>query len=584
MRPNTLSREGAHVLQGAAVAAQGSVHHKGTCSGNALRGFIKAFLTLYAIKYGLSFLPALITGRIWNKLSVPVFRCFGRPKTLIKIGGKDTISFALFLSVFISSYKASLCGFRRLRGKADGLNPFMAGCIAGTSILLDQNRSRRIMIALYLSTRTLHFVCRWIWQRRLEERITGRRVSTVLGLEDMESELSGGSSPSNIKKQNSSLHHQSRKHRSHGTVERSFESIKVESSAECTPLMMAKSIEVSPVSPKETMDSRMGVIVAPTKSASEIQKENEKIFELRKQLRYAAGTMVMMLSSSQILMAYVLEPQSVASSYQSFLLTHGGIRTHQPKHAKDYLDVMGHVIRAGANGFSTTYLSANQPMPADFTALPPSFESNFPAGVDLKRFEPYFDYISQAPHKYLMCSLQHPKHTSCELGAAEFFGQEWVRAMQLYIPLNAIMTLVFKGNTILKNPGKNLYHYLTGTVRSCLFLSSYCAMAWYSICCFRRINKKDSMWMYWVNGMLSGATVLLEAPGRRLELGLYCLPRALESFWKCGVKWGWWRDIHNGEGIYFCLMTGVLMTLYQKDPASIHEGYRKVMYRFFGIN
>ena len=90
--------------------------------------------------------------------------------------------------------------------------------------------------------------------------------------------------------------------------------------------------------------------------------------------------------------------------------------------------------------------------------------------------------------------------------------------------------------------------------------------------------------MYYLNGIIAGSMVLIEAPGRRLELGLYCLPRAVESLWNCGVKWGWWKHIPYGEGIYFCLATGVLMTLYQREPEGIHDGYRKVMFRFFGIN
>lgn len=46
---------------------------------------------------------------------------------------------------------------------------------------------------------------------------------------------------------------------------------------------------------------------------------------------------------------------------------------------------------------------------------------------------------------------------------------------------------------------------------------------------------------YFVNGGLAGLTVLIEIPARRLELALYCLPRAIESFWRCGVKWGRWK-------------------------------------------
>jgi len=46
-----------------------------------------------------------------------------------------------------------------------------------------------------------------------------------------------------------------------------------------------------------------------------------------------------------------------------------------------------------------------------------------------------------------------------------------------------------------------------------------------------------------VNGILGGLAVLLETPSRRMELALYCLPRAIESFWKCGAKFGYWPNI-----------------------------------------
>ena len=43
-------------------------------------------------------------------------------------------------------------------------------------------------------------------------------------------------------------------------------------------------------------------------------------------IRQAFGTVTMAISSSQILMAYVVEPDTLARSYLSFLITHGGIR------------------------------------------------------------------------------------------------------------------------------------------------------------------------------------------------------------------------------------------------------------------
>lgn len=148
--------------------------HKNVCSLNAIRGFIKTFVTAYAVKYGscfplmyclilfprflgLGFLPALLMGKL-----------FKQPNLLYKLGGKDTIRFALFMASFTTTFKAALCSMRRLRNKTDWLNSFVAGFAAGSTIYLDSNHSRRIMIALYLTTRSAHFMSRYLWRHYLE--------------------------------------------------------------------------------------------------------------------------------------------------------------------------------------------------------------------------------------------------------------------------------------------------------------------------------------------------------------------------------------------------------------------------------
>ncbi|KAJ3099529.1 hypothetical protein HDU97_002972 [Phlyctochytrium planicorne] len=545
-RLRILSSENLRRLEAESAHTRPFCKHKGTCSGNAARGLVKAFGILYAIKYGLSFLPALITGQIYRK-----------PSTLLKIGGKDTISFAAFLSVFISSYKAALCGFRRLRNTSDSWNPFLAGCVAGTSLYLDSNKSRRLMVALYLSTRTMHFVCRWIWQRHIERLVFGRKSEIQL-MEDLEEE----SKP---------------KHRGHNHKhKRHNHPHKPNGSGTLPP---PNEIPVAE-SPKE-----MSVAVT-SKTAREIEVEEDdekkldRIKRLRRDVRHAAGTLVMMLSSSQILYAYVCEPQSLAKSYLGFLITHGGVRALMPTSPRDYLETMGITIKAAAASGNARFLPVND----DPSLPPPLFSATVPEGLPVDRISRYADFVSQVPHDYVMCALQHPHTTDCETGIIRAFKGEWWRAMAMYAPLNAIMTAIFKGKDILRHPKKITLQFIKSTLRSTLFLTAYVTMSWCAPCYLRRAFGKESIWMYYVNGLMAGAMVLIEAPGRRLELGMYCLPRALESLWNCGVGYGWWRHVPHGEGIYFCLATGVLMTLYQKDPASIHDGYRKVMYRFFGIN
>ena len=108
------------------------------------------------------------------------------------------------------------------------------------------------------------------------------------------------------------------------------------------------------------------------------------------------------------------------------------------------------------------------------------------------------------------------------------------------------MTLVFRPKAIINSPWKTILHFLFSTARSALFLACYCALGWSSLCAMRRYFGKDASWMYVVNGLMAGTTVLIDVRSRRLELALYCLPRALESFYRCGVEWGKLRRPRGG--------------------------------------
>ncbi|KAH7044733.1 hypothetical protein BKA57DRAFT_88032 [Linnemannia elongata] len=96
--------------------------------------------------------------------------------------------------------------------------------------------------------------------------------------------------------------------------------------------------------------------------------------------------------------------------------------------------------------------------------------------------------------------------------------------------------------------------------------------------------KKTPPNSYILNGLVAGTAVLIEAPGRQMELALYCLPRALETSWKLMMKRGLVRNIKNGDIALFSASMGVLMTLYQNEPSVINKHYLTVLTRVFGRN
>lgn len=304
-----------------------------------------------------------------------------------------------------------------------------------------------------------------------------------------------------------------------------------------------------------------------------------KLNAVKRWIRQSSAVLVMMLSSSQILYAYICEPDSLARSYLSFLIVHGGIKDRYGKKSRQFLECMGSCVAAGEKGHSTKFITPPLDM---FTPIP--FKSNIPSGLTVDLILDFATEMVKKPQDFVLCSLTHPDTSSCIMGAASSLKAEFFRAFAMYGPLTLIMSGLFRGQTLLKSPKKFFIFIIKSIIRSSIFLTCYCSIAWYVPCVLRNIFKRDARWMYYLNGLLSGSMVLLEAPGRRLELALYCAPRAIESFWNVGVKAGWFPHVVNGELIYFSTSIGFLMSMYNHDPESIEDGYRKLMFRFIGVN
>ncbi|RUO96091.1 hypothetical protein BC936DRAFT_142649, partial [Jimgerdemannia flammicorona] len=414
----------------------------------------------------------------------------------------DTFSFALFLSTFISSYKAILCTLRNLRENpdpaADKLNALIAGSIAGLSLAIERNRPRRLAIMLYLVARSGQFGCAWLMKRWAEHRRQRRRELANEMRERLEAQ---------------------------GFQE-----------GERRQLVI-----------KKGWDDK-----------------------LAKFLVEWAGTGVMMLASAQIIYAFLFEGDTLPKSYFGFLLVHSGWKgdfgSLAAPLAFSIRQTVNKLSRSGASiripkGVSSREYIARHVSPNIATVIPPKLR-----------------------HEFVLCALQHPLYDSCTRSKVNLLFREFARALKLYLPLNGIMTVAFRWNQITSQPEKVLLRFLQSTFRSALFLTCYVTFGMATPCVVRPAINREGHLIYVLAGVVAGVMVLVEAPGRRLELGLYCLPRALESFWRCMVKWGYARNVPHGDVLLFSAAMGVLMTLYQNEPDTIGPHYLSVMTRFFGRN
>ncbi|KAG0367204.1 hypothetical protein BC939DRAFT_434254 [Gamsiella multidivaricata] len=462
-------------------------HEGKTCTQNVTRGFLKTWVIGYVVKYMIGVLPALLTGKALKN-----------PGIFKKSGGRDTVGFAFFLSSFLSAYKAVLCTMRYYRPDHEGdrLNAFVAGSVAGLTLLLDKNKSRRTALTLYLFTRSIQFGSSYTMKKWAEHR-DAKRAANRQALMD-NAEFTGQ---------------------------------------------------------KQTLVTKNGW---------------DDI--LAKVLTASAATILMSLTASVNLYSCVIEPDAMPRSYWNFIMQHSGlpqkfgpmfpplIETFQSQYK---------ILKELPGGMENVGIPAGMSS-KDFVAqnISPNIATLFPSGLH---------------HDFQLCALLHPL-TPCKGHALDVLTGEFARAAKMYGTLNFIVTLVFQHKKLATNPKGVAYRYFKSTLRSCLFLTMYVLGAFSTPCVTRRVFKSEVLFTYLFNGIISGLAVLIEAPGRQMELALYCLPRALETAWNLLLKRGLVRNVPYGDIALFSASMGVMMTLYQNDPSVINKHYLTVLTRVFGRN
>ncbi|KAG0354793.1 hypothetical protein BC939DRAFT_405705 [Gamsiella multidivaricata] len=463
-------------------------HEGKTCAQNVTRGFLKTWVVAYLVKYVIAILPALLKGKILKN-----------PSILKKSGGSDTVGFAFFLSSFLSAYKLVLCTLRYYRPDhtGDRLNAFVAGSVAGLTLFLDKNKSRRTALTLYLFTRSIQFGSSYAMKKWAEHRLAKRAIG------------------------NQALRE----------------------------ALVTSGVDKKALVTKPGWDD----ILASVFSGS-------------------AATALMSLTAAVNLYSCVIEPDAMPKSYYNFIMQHSGL----------------------PQKFGPMFPPLVETFQSQFELLkegPPGFEHiGIPEGVSSH------DFIAQnvSPniatlfpqhihHDYQCCALLHPLY-GCNRHAIDTITGEFGRALKMYGTLNAIVTIVFQHKKITTNPSGSLKRYIKSTLRSCLFLTLYVLAAFYVPCISRRILGRETNLNYLLNGVVAGFAVLIEAPGRQMELALYCLPRALETAWKLMLKRGLVRNIPHADIALFSASMGVMMTLYQNEPSVINKHYLTVLTRIFGRN
>ncbi|XP_059631350.1 uncharacterized protein LOC132274170 [Cornus florida] len=286
--------------------------------------------------------------------------------------------------------------------------------------------------------------------------------------------------------------------------------------------------------------------------ASRCGIKSKRFGHICKPLTWAHGDIFLMcLSSSQILSAYILKQDSLPPSYQSFLNKHGG---------KD--SIILQAVKEIACGIPFTNLEVVEKY---YKTM----------GVDIKL----------DPQMKVPCSIIHGNQ-SCSGHLVSFLIQAYKRALPVYLPVYLIPALIVHRKGLMKRPYTILGKGLFGTARSSLFLSVYCSSAWMWTCFLFRLFKRCNIPMVAMGTFPTGLALAIEKKSRRIEISLYCLARAIESFFTCMVDVGYLprsKNLKRADVVVFSISTAIIMHCYAIERDVFRSKYLNVLDWVFGI-
>ncbi|KAJ1840003.1 hypothetical protein LPJ73_006574, partial [Coemansia sp. RSA 2703] len=488
---------------------------------NCTRGFVKAFLVGWAVKGALDMVPHVLS-----------LRLFKQPSLLVRsLRSRDTLSFAAFLSALIGSYKGALCLLRRMHAGSEYVHSMVAGVVAGlVAIKLDRNRARRAAVTLYMVSRALQYGAVWLfnrWAAHVQEEEDGLRGRSL---------------------------------------KRAHSAVTVGQQTQDKP-RFSRLQPMSPPQPpvrvqwaEDTVDT--------SQEAKRRMLHVQRLKQVMRWVRACAPTALMSASVGVIVYVLFFHTDVLPRGYLGFLSRASGYELLYPRHAASALKSVGHEVLHGASGgrippdMTTKQYIATLPLAAHL----------LPAANDGIR------------HDYVACGIFHPHTTSCSHGALATVLQSLPVALRIYAPLNASVLLLFKRRQLLTNPRRALAKLALSSMRSSVFFALMVAGIINGSCAVRAVVGRDSVAGYVATGLVGGLAVLVEQPSRRVELAMYCFLRAVENAWDVGVRKGLWRNVRHAEVALFSAAMGVLMTIYQNDPATISLTYHSILTRVFGKN
>ncbi|KAF2747273.1 hypothetical protein M011DRAFT_423621 [Sporormia fimetaria CBS 119925] len=174
--------------------------------------------------------------------------------------------------------------------------------------------------------------------------------------------------------------------------------------------------------------------------------------------------------------------------------------------------------------------------------------------------------------KSLSCALLHPSDPSCLRTYVSYWIQTFPKVARFFTIFFAALS-IGSWRAFLNSPVMALNGLAKRILRMSVFISGAIGTCWGSICLFQHLFPRNFLptQRFFLGGFLAGLWAFLERKSGRTNF-LYTARMSIDSFWKVGVKRGWWRGVKNGDVLLFTLSLAAVNALYEVSPRSVNSG------------
>jgi len=175
------------------------------------------------------------------------------------------------------------------------------------------------------------------------------------------------------------------------------------------------------------------------------------------------------------------------------------------------------------------------------------------------------------------CEAIHP-NTDCVTHLVTFFPRGMKRSLKVYGPV-FLLSLLF-------SRGKNFSKVIISILRSSLFLTLYCGLAWASACGIvpfkgnRPLSRTQLFLHTWVSGLAS----VIETPSRQAELAAYCMTYAAETVFHYLERRGYMTLYPSLNLFILALSAAILIHHSEQQPQVVMRWLFKISPRAALVN